>query len=93
MPALVGDLTSAQASYDSLYGTIRSRWEKKGDSFSLEVQVPVNATATVYIPAAKIDAVKESGRPAAVTEAIQLIRRDHDYAVYRVGSGTYRFEK
>jgi len=92
-PALVGDLTSAQASYDSLYGTIRSRWEKKGDSFSLEVQVPVNATATVYIPAAKIDAVKESGRPAAVTEAIQLIRRDHDYAVYRVGSGTYRFEK
>ena len=49
-PHLVGDLTSAKASYDSVRGRIVSDWKIKDGRFDLTVTIPANTTATVYVP-------------------------------------------
>ncbi len=60
-PALVGDLTWVQAQTESLYGTISSHWEKKNGIIYLNVTIPANSTATVYVPATNVRNVTESG--------------------------------
>ena len=43
------DIDSASASYDSVYGTITTRWQVLGAGVVLDVVVPVNTTATIFI--------------------------------------------
>lgn len=45
-----GTLTSAEAVYESLYGTIRSGWTKKGYETQFHFTVPVNTTAEIILP-------------------------------------------
>lgn len=49
-PQPAGDLTWASASYASMYGDIRSEWHRSGDGITLDVTIPANTTATVYVP-------------------------------------------
>lgn len=49
-PAPTASLEYAEASLDSPHGWIRSRWELRGDSFELEVVVPSNSSASVFMP-------------------------------------------
>jgi hypothetical protein len=51
-PAVVGDLTHAEASYDSIAGRIVSEWRRAGSQVRLHVVIPPNTTATIYLPAA-----------------------------------------
>ncbi|MEU5095235.1 family 78 glycoside hydrolase catalytic domain [Streptomyces sp. NPDC020996] len=45
-----GGLTSASARHDCPHGTIRSAWERHGDSFALTVEVPPGTEAEVRLP-------------------------------------------
>lgn len=49
-PAFVGDVAWVKAHYDSPYGQIVSHWERGGDAVTLNVTVPANTTAIVYMP-------------------------------------------
>jgi alpha-L-rhamnosidase len=90
-PQVVGGLTSATASYQSMYGTITSDWKRQGDSLTLDVTVPVNTSAMVYLPAKDAANVTESGKPAAQAEGVKFLRSEGGAAVYEVVSGSYRF--
>jgi alpha-L-rhamnosidase len=90
-PTPVGDLTFVKASHNSPYGEIASDWKRDGDRFAWSVTVPVNATATVYVPANEAASVKESDRPASETPGIKYLRMEGSAAVYEIGSGSYRF--
>jgi alpha-L-rhamnosidase len=52
-PEVVGDMTFAEADYQSVYGKIVSSWEKKDAKFILKVEIPVNTSATIKLPVAK----------------------------------------
>jgi alpha-L-rhamnosidase len=56
-----------------------------------EITIPPNATATVYVPATKVEQVKESGQLATKAEGVRFLRLENGYAVFSVGSGSYRF--
>ena len=74
---------AASARYESAYGSIESNWSLAGSRFTLDVTIPVNTRAEVWVPSdknAKIDA-----------DGATFVRRANDYAVYGVGSGAYRF--
>ena len=86
-----GGLNYAKASYKSINGKIVSDWKIKGDTFTLNVTIPANTTATVYVPAGDIEGVTEGGKPAAKAEAVSVLRMEDDTAVFAVGSGNYRF--
>ena len=90
-PRVGGGLTWAKASLRSIHGPIVSSWTAKEGVFTLDVTIPANTTATVYVPAARADAVQESGKPAAEAEGVKFLRAERGEAVYEVQSGTYRF--
>jgi alpha-L-rhamnosidase len=91
-PTPVGDLKSVRATYRSLYGLVSSEWKRDGASFSLDVTVPDNATATVFIPAADAAGVTESAKPAAQAEGVRFIRSEGGAAAFEIGSGSYSFQ-
>jgi alpha-L-rhamnosidase len=90
-PTPVGDLTFVKASHNSPYGEIVSDWKRDGDRFIWSVTVPVNTTATVYVPADAAASVKENDRPAGETPGIKFLRAEAGAVVYEIGSGSYHF--
>ena len=90
-PRPAGDLTWARAEYPSMYGVIRSAWRIEGGRFTLDLTIPANATATVYVPTREPAAVVEGGRPAAKARGVMPLRAEPHAAVFQVGAGTYRF--
>ena len=90
-PALAGDLTFAEAKTESLYGAILSRWEKKGGGIQMNIAVPVNSTATVYVPAMELNSVTESGVAIPRAKGVQFLKMEGLHAVFEVQSGVYQF--
>ncbi len=91
-PVIAGDLTFAEGQTESPYGTIRSRWEKDGGRFMLEVTIPPNSQATVRLPAAGPSAVTESGKALADADGVTTLRSNAGHVVLRVEAGSYHFE-
>ncbi|WP_163407958.1 glycoside hydrolase family 78 protein [Flavobacterium ajazii] len=76
-PEVVGDMTFAKATYESIYGKIASAWEKKDGKLILKVEIPANTSATVKLPVDKNSEIKVNGK---LTENLKL------------GSGKYTIE-
>lgn len=45
-----GTLTEAQASYESIYGTVSSSWKKEDEKITYTIVVPSNTTAEITLP-------------------------------------------
>ena len=86
-----GGLSWARAGYDSIRGPIATSWSLEGDDLRLELSIPANTVATVYVPAGKLTDVSESGRPAEQSPGVRFLRLESGSAVLEVGSGTYAF--
>lgn len=91
-PAIADALTWARANYASISGRIASAWKREGDRVEMTVTIPVNTTATVYVPTNDPTSVTEGGKPTLAAKGVEFLRSENGAAVYRVGSGTYRFE-
>ncbi|HWW03245.1 MAG TPA: family 78 glycoside hydrolase catalytic domain [Candidatus Acidoferrum sp.] len=91
-PEPVGNLRFVRATHHSPYGLIASEWKKDPKRFRWNIVVPLNTTATVYVPARSAEAVKESGRPASRARGVKFLSMENGRAVFEVGSGHYRFE-
>ena len=91
-PETVGDISEVKAGYQSPYGVIKSEWTKKNGIFSLKVEIPVNTSATVYLPATAANVITESGKAIANQKDIQFIRIENGKALYKIGSGIYMFK-
>lgn len=90
-PAVVGDLAWVKCGSDSLYGHIVSNWKREGAKLTMEVAVPPNTTATVFVPARDADAVTESGTPARAAPGVKFLRMEKDRAAFEVSAGSYEF--
>ncbi len=90
-PEVVGDLTWVKASYNSIHGTINSHWIRDGDAFTLNVTVPVNTQARVFLPATSADRVRESNQPLDQHPEITVQSSPPGWVVLTIGSGHYRF--
>jgi hypothetical protein len=83
-PRLVAGVDWVRCSYDSRLGMVRSAWKREGAGVTMEVTVPVNASATVWVPV-------RTGESVVTNHDAVKLREEHGAAVYRVASGTYRF--
>jgi len=90
-PQPVADLKWVKARVYTVRGEIRSEWCIENGEFRLNLAIPANTVATVYIPVKNSSFVKESGRPAEKSEGVRFLRMEDDIALYEVGSGTYSF--
>src|SRR5208283_479411 len=85
-PALVGDLTWVKAAYHSIRGKIVSEWTHHSKGLTMNVTIPIGATATIHVPAAKLSLVKEGGVPASSAPGVSYQRMANGKAVFTVGS-------
>ena len=90
-PEPVGDVTNAVATYISPYGTVSTKWEKKNAAFTLNIGIPVNTTATIYLPATRKSEVTESGKRLSNRNDVKILKYEQGKVLIAVGSGNYRF--
>lgn len=87
-----GTLTYAKATYHSMYGNIKSGWKLDERSMQVDVEVPPNTTATVYLPQAKQEEVQESGHTlSGDLNGIHTIQQLNNRVKIEIGSGVYSF--
>jgi alpha-L-rhamnosidase len=85
------EITSARATHYSMYGRIVSGWNITHEEISVEVEVPVNTSATIILPFAKQEDVKESGVSLVKSEGVLDVNQTEKAVSLVVGSGKYRF--
>ncbi|MGD0896578.1 MAG: family 78 glycoside hydrolase catalytic domain [Thermoguttaceae bacterium] len=90
-PNVVGDLHWVRCHYDSVHGRIESNWQRRGRQFIMDVTVPANTTATVFIPTTRAETILESGKPLAQADGVQLLRAERERAVLSCAAGAYHF--
>ncbi|NOX67139.1 MAG: family 78 glycoside hydrolase catalytic domain [Chlorobi bacterium] len=90
-PFVPPGISFVKASRETIRGKVSSFWKIKDDQFELDISVPVNSSATVYIPSANTEDVTENGIRASKSEGVTFLRQDDKYAVYSVLSGQYNF--
>jgi alpha-L-rhamnosidase len=86
-----GGLTFANGSVESMYGHVASGWQLADGKFTLSVEVPPNATATVRLPNAKLEQVTEGQKPLSNRPDLLGARQSGDAVLVEVGSGSYVF--
>jgi alpha-L-rhamnosidase len=90
-PAVVGDIASADTFFDSIHGRIANDWKVQDGRLRLDVIVPANTTATIYIPTTDAHTVTESGMSANQAAGVRAARNEKGLAVYDLVSGEYHF--
>ena len=86
-----GGFNWVNARYNSIRGEISSQWKLDGDKFFLNVKIPANCTADVYMPASTFSGVTEGGKAVESAEGVKFLRVENGRAVFEVGSGEYKF--
>jgi alpha-L-rhamnosidase len=84
-------LTNASCFQQTPFGRIATAWSVSNRTCVLTVEIPVNTTATVYMPAKTGTTVHEGDVPAEAAVGVQFLGATNGVAAYLVGSGTYVF--
>ncbi len=87
-----GGLSYAKISLESMYGTIQSGWEIKGDSITLTVEIPPNTTATLKLPVEESSKITESDASLDKTNGILSVKQRQQKVIVCIGSGRYEFK-
>ncbi|MBC7849900.1 MAG: hypothetical protein H7Y31_09190, partial [Chitinophagaceae bacterium] len=84
-PQPVAELNWAKGSYQSVRGTIGSDWKKENGKFVLNIVIPPNTTAEVWVPSKVNEPLTQNKQTITVDRYVE------GYAIVRVGSGSYEF--
>jgi len=90
-PFIFNDLSFAKGELNTIKGVIKSSWEKQGKMLTMNITIPANTTARVYIPAKTVKAVTENGKNISETKSISFLDEKDGYVIINVGSGNYEF--
>ena len=86
-----GGMNYMKAGYNSICGRITIEWRIDDGNFTLDITIPANVSATVFIPAGDKKEVTEGGRTAGQADGVKFLRMEGNAALYEVGSGAYHF--
>lgn len=90
-PHIGGNFTNVSASLNTYYGELSNTWKVESNIITMDVVIPPNTTATVYVPAANINAVTENGAAIDKIKDIQIAGTEEGYVILNIGSGKYHF--
>jgi alpha-L-rhamnosidase len=91
-PRIGGGLTHGSGDLESVYGAIATDWTVTAEDLSLSVEIPVNTTAEVVLPADNPWSVTEGGALLDDVEGISDVTSADGEVTLTVGSGSYEFE-
>jgi len=84
-------MTYVKALFESSYGTVVSAWEIKDGNVIYNVTVPVNTTATVFLPGDSMENVTEGGKLLKLNSNLKDIKVIEKRIRMEAGSGSYVF--
>jgi len=90
-PVVTRQLNFVQADLLTYYGKVTSEWRWLQGQLILKVQIPVNTTGKVFIPASSVEKVKENGRSLNGHRDLELVGKEDGFVVVKLGSGEYQF--
>lgn len=91
-PQLLTGLNEAATTYESPYGTIRCEWKRGADNIYLNLSIPANSEAIVYLPVSDTAQISEGGLPIGLSQSCKMIESDSSgKRKVKVDSGNYRF--
>ena len=90
-PTLGSGLKNAAASLETNYGKVSSSWKDETDLVIVEVEIPANTQADIYLPGEDSDLITESGKPIKSIKELKLLSAEGNRTVVNVGSGKYQF--
>ena len=99
-PYVPEQLSWVDASIETMYGNVRSRWEMKNGTLSLSVNIPANTSGKISIPTLGYQnvTVLESGdllwdfEKFNRVEGISEGSKNDGFLTFNVQSGEYHFE-
>ncbi len=91
-PHVGGGFKYAKAEYNSIQGKIVSGWKLENGQLIMNVTIPANTSAFIYVPTEDMSQVTESGKPVKDSEGVKFLRMEKGAAVFKVDSGSYIFE-
>ena len=92
-PHISKNFSTASAGLDTYYGKLSHTWalDTTKHTLTMDVIIPANTKATVFIPARSADNVTEGGRSLAKLMDVTITGRQENYVVLEAGSGSYHF--
>ena len=90
-PQIPSDLKWANCSYDSIRGKITSNWRKTDNSIIMDIKIPANTVATVYLPCSNPETIKENNISVGLAPCVEFERCENNTAIYNIQSGKYHF--
>jgi hypothetical protein len=90
-PEVVGDLVSAEGSWDTFRGPVAVSWRIDQQSLKVSVEIPPGMTGEISLPAAQ-DQVWEAGVPSAKARQLRFVRQEGPRSLFEAVSGHYEFE-
>jgi alpha-L-rhamnosidase len=84
-PNFVKGLSFANASMETVHGRISSGWKRSQDTVHLDITIPPNSTATIYLPGASTGKIYESGHLLNLPNEERQVR-------YKIMAGKYHFD-
>ena len=90
-PLVIPEVTFAEASTESPYGVIKSRWEKQGQILRVHVTIPANSEAIISFPIGDPKSITEGDMPIGQAEGVTCLEAQGDTVILKVQSGIYEF--
>jgi alpha-L-rhamnosidase len=91
MPHMSDSLSFVGADLKTYYGTVSSHWKIDNGKHQLDIEIPANTKATVYIPGNSAESVMEGNVGLNSVKDIKVTGKEGNYIVVEVGSGKYHF--
>ena len=90
-PQIISNVNWSKAEYISVNGIIQTDWERHNHLFKLNVTIPFNCSAKIYLPTNNIKNITESGKGISDVDDVEFIKTENGSAIFSVGSGSYSF--
>lgn len=85
-------ITRLKTIYNSINEQVVSSWGIEYSIFYLDVTIPVNTVASIYIPKLSCETSIEISIPSDIENRAKLIKTEQGFDVYSIGSGPYSFQ-
>ena len=88
-PYITPALSHVNAAVQTVRGTVSCKWELVNNNVRMEVVIPANSCADIYVPATCKDNILVNGKYCQDEPEIVLAQTAEKHAVLKVNSGTY----
>lgn len=90
-PHVNSKLSHATATLQTYYGALSSGWKLADGKLIMDVVIPANTTASVFVPVGDPASVFEGGKPVSAHSDIQVKGTPNGTIELSLGSGSYQF--